>query len=206
MKQKKMTSLSIAICVFAATVTTLNSQSRETVIESLPASIDEFIKRRDMLATTPEGGAAMLWMALATLGQDRQLGMQFLTIALDQQNLRKGNIYKGYAPAGSIQYHLDRLASRSVDVWTYLPFAYVKGSSPDNDYQTNPPYTLEFSRNDYSGQERDGKVKVFLAVYGVTPRPITMHRNDKGIWKAYELSSMFLDVAAPESSKPKDEL
>ena len=41
---------------------------------------------------------------------------------------------------------------------------------------------------------------------GFRPRPISLHRNDKGIWKAYEMSSLFLNVSPPASTNPVDDL
>lgn len=183
-----------------------HAEEKTITVSSLPTSPDEFTNLRDQIAKTPEGGAAMLWMALATYGKNPNLGLQFLTIALDRSNIEKGSVYKGYAPARSIMYHINRLGRRDPHPLTYFPFAYVKGGTPQNNYNVSAPYDLTFSRNKYSGSDSSGNVKVFIKVYGVSPRPIRMKRNKSGIWKAKELSSMFLDVQAPESTQPVDEL
>ncbi len=38
-----------------------------------------------------------------------------------------------------------------------------------------------------------------------TPRPIALERNDKGLWKAFEWSSLEVDVRPP-SRRTRDEL
>ncbi len=180
--------------------TNLGAKEETFTVESFPSSTNEFLKWRDSVAATPEGGAAVLWTALALLGQNKSLGLQCLTIALDQSNVKKGDVFRGYAPSNSIQYHLDRLARREIDVWTYFPYAYAEGGTAENNYRVNAPYFLKFSRNRFSGSEESGRVKVFIKVYGLSARPITMKRNQKGIWKAAELSSLFVDVPAPAST------
>lgn len=178
--------------------------AQELKVESLPSTPEEFIQMREELAKSPEGGAAMFLVALLTFSQSQSLGMQFLTIALDQSNVSKGDVYKGFAPSSSIMYHIKRLDRNQV--WAYMPFAYVQGASPENNYQVDLPYTFVMSRNRFSGDESSGKVKVFVEVSGFRPRPMTLKRNSKGIWKALECSSFFLDVAPPKSKAPADSL
>ncbi|MCB1166151.1 MAG: hypothetical protein KDK33_08360, partial [Leptospiraceae bacterium] len=119
-------------------------------------------------------------------------------------NVGSGSAYKGYAPSSSIMYHVNRLNRQNV--WSYTGFAYVSGASASNNYKVSAPYTIVTSRNKYSGEESSGRVKVFVNVSGFSPRPITLKKNDKGIWKAYECSSMFVNVPPPASTKKKDEL
>ena len=125
-------------------------------------------------------------------------------LALDQRNVGTGSAYKGYAPSSSIMYHVNRLNRQNV--WWYTPFAYVAGATADNNYKVSAPYKVVTSRNKYSGEESSGKVKVFVNVHGFSPRPITVARNDKGIWKAYECSSVFVNVPAPASASTSDPL
>lgn len=176
----------------------------DITIPGIPSSADEFVTMRNELATTPEGGAAMFIVTLLGFSQSQDLGMQFLTLALDQGNVGKGNVYKGYAPNRSIMYHVDRLTHQKV--WGYLGYAYIRGATPDNEYQVSAPYTVVTSRNKYSGDEASGRVKVFVDVAGFKSRPIALKRNDNGIWKAAECSSMFLNVEPPASTRPKDDL
>ncbi|WP_157558497.1 DUF6935 domain-containing protein [Microscilla marina] len=182
---------------FAQKIVTLNK---------LPASPEEFIKMRNKMSRSPEGGAAMFLAALLNMGKNEKLGMQCLTIAIDQSQVVSGNVYKGYKPGRSVMYHLNRLkrgGSRG-NFWAYAPKAYLKGATLKNGYTPSKPYKVVTSRNKYSGKESSGRVKVFVDVAGFRPRPVTMKRNDKGIWKAHEFSSFFLDV--PKATKKKDDL
>lgn len=200
---KGIVSTTLALAMAALSLSSLQAQ-QEIQISSIPSSPEAFIQLRDQIATTPEGGAAMLIVAMLGFTKSEQLGMQFLTIALDQYNVGSGNAYKGYAPSSSIMYHVNRL--KRDGVWSYVGFAYVAGATAENNYQTSAPYTIVTSRNKYSGDESSGRVKVFVNVYGFSPRPVTVKKNDKGIWKAYECSSMFVNVPPPASTKKKDEL
>lgn len=180
----------------------LFADSQELTIPSIPNTAEEFVQFRNQMAKTPEGGAVVFLTAMMGFSKSEDLGMQFMTIALDKSNLTKGKSYKGFSPHSSLMYHIKRF--NQYGLWSYTPFAYVQGSKPDDRYKTSAPYKITVSRNKYSGEEKSGKVKVFIHVYGVSPRPVTMTVNDKGIWKAKEVSSLFLNVQAPPSQESDD--
>lgn len=181
------------------------AQTKEITISKIPGTPEEFVQMRDALATSPEGGAAILIAALMAFSVNRDLGMACLTIALDADNLTKGNAYKGFQPAGNFNYHLGRMDGYKR--WPFLAFAYVKGGTPNDGYavKNTPPFIVVTSRNKFSGDEASGKVKVFVDVVGFRPRPISLRKNANGHWKALELSSMWLDVPAPKKA-PAEEL
>ncbi len=170
--------------------------AKEISIQSMPTTAEEFIALRNTLSSTPEGGAAMFMVALITYVDNYELGKVFFTIALDQSALSTGSVYKGYAPGGSIQYHLDRFKDPRRK---RTPYAYIKGTSPDKQYAASLPYVFSIAQNKYSVQS-DGSIKVYVDCTGASyPRPIRMTKNDKGLWKASEFSSMFLDVQTVEA-------
>ena len=185
--------------VLVFTASTVFAQNKVIEVPSIPDNIEAFLSLRDSLATTPEGGAAIMITALQMHARNKALGMQAITIAMDSGNLMGGSVYKGYAPSSAIMYHIKRMESLP-----YVPFAYVQGANPANGYSVSAPLRYNFSRNKYSGDEASGEVKVFVATYGVSARPVRMKRNDKGIWKAFELSSLFVGVQAPPSGKTDD--
>lgn len=131
--------------------------------------------------------------------RNEKLGLQCLTISLDNSSLQKGNTYKGYTPAQPAMFLIKQLDNRK-----YLPDAYAKGAKWENGYAVNPPFEYEFSRQKNSGLDEEGKVKVFVATPGVRARPVTMARNNKGVWKAFEFSSVFVGVRAPQQNKNDD--
>jgi hypothetical protein len=164
--------------------------------DQVPSSIDAFVALRDRVATTPQGGAAMMVVALLTLGQDETLGRQCLALAVDRSRLAKGGKgYKGWQLSNrDLQFVDSQLSGKA-----YLPQSYVKGAAPENGYQLpDPPHVIECTDNDYSGDVGSGTYKVFVACSGAaTPRPVTVKVNDKGIWKALEWSSLIVGVQPP---------
>ncbi len=171
-------------------------------VKQIPASVEEFLALRDTLATTPEGGAAVMLVALMEFMQNKTLGMQCITIALDQNSLSSGNTYKGFTPGNGIMYHLNRF---SIPERKHIPWAYVVGATSENNYEVPLPYSFEMSRNKSSEISED-MIKVFVSCYGTSyPRPVTLKKNNRGIWKAYELSSLFLDVVGPAKLINKDD-
>lgn len=193
------------LCFALATLFLFTATSvAEEVPISIPDSAGQFVELRDSLADTPEGGAACFVAALLAFSNSQEVGMQCLTIAIDQRNVGRGNVYKGYQPNGSVMYHLKRITR--YDLWPYLGYAYIKGAKASNNYQIEPPLIVDMYRQKNSGSDSSGKVKVFVNCDGFRARPITMKRNDKGIWKAYEFSSLMLNVNPPANTRPTDDL
>lgn len=61
-----------------------------------------------------------------------------------------------------------------------------------------PPYEIACSGNPHSGDAAASGVTVFVACSGAkTPRPVTMRRDDQGIWKAEEWSSLIVGIWNP---------
>lgn len=172
----------------------------ETVtVESLPGTVEEFVSLRDKLAVTPEGGAAVLITAMQIYSRNETLGLQCLTISLDNKSLQKGKTYKGFTPAQPAMFLI-----KQIDRQKHLPDAYVKGATWENAYAVNAPFEYEFTRQKNSGSDESGKVKVFITTPGVRARPITLTRNDKGLWKASEFSSVFVSVKQPKQETNDD--
>lgn len=173
-------------------------------INQIPDSIDSFTNLRNSIATTAEGGAAMLVLAMIKYIEKQDLGLQFFTLALDKSNLSQvtGGVHvKGYAPSSSIQYHIKRLGSLP-----YLPASYIVGTSPQQGYQLpSPPYKISLFRNKNSVFEEDKLIKVFVECSGAdSSRPVTLKKNDKGIWKASECSSLFVGIRKPATDEVDD--
>jgi hypothetical protein len=163
-------------------------------ISKIPATIEDFIALRDQLATTAEGGAAVFIVALKTYKTNTELAMQFLVACVDMQRLTAGNTYKGY-DLNSSDFNLmkSQLGNNP-----RIPDSYIEGSSPENNYKTQLPYKFVFSGNKYSGDKEKGTYKLFVKCSGAdTPRPMSMKRNDKGIWKALEWSSLLVGIKKP---------
>lgn len=172
-------------------------------VPQFPGSIEEYVALRDELARTPQGGAVMMIVALNIYAADPELGWPCLTIAIDRGLLQEGaGGYKGWE---IIVPERRRIASQ-IKGREYLPRSYVLGASPENGYRlSSPPYRFQVSDNPYSGSIESGSYKVFVSCSGAaSPRPVLLKRNDQGLWKAYEWSSLLLGVMKPTSSQVDD--
>ncbi|WP_051203805.1 DUF6935 domain-containing protein [Hugenholtzia roseola] len=172
-----------------------NKALEPVIIDKMPQSLEEFIQLRDRIATTPQGGVAIFVIAMHLYTQDPKLGEACLTIAMDASRLKAGNAYKGFAPNDSDF----RLIKSQLQQNPYLPRAYFKGTSPENGYAL-PKGKLEINcqTNPYSGNANEGKLKVFTTCTGAdSARPMQLQRNDKGLWKATEWSSLLVGARRP---------
>ena len=179
------------------------ASSHSVPVDKLPQSVEEFIGLRDQIAHTPDGGAAMMVIALILYAVDEALGRQCLTIAVDRQRLEEGpDGHKGWRLRTA---DMRRIALQ-LESRPHIPRSYVKGATPRNGYQLPvPPYVFEVSGNLYSGDASSGTFKVFVTSSGASsPRPVTVRRNNRGVWKAYEWSSLIVGVAPPSQSIDDD--
>lgn len=192
-----MKKITLVTCMLMLSMFSLRAES--VTIDSLPETVEDFVSLRDKLAVTPEGGAAVLIAAMQIYSRNEALGLQCLTISLDSKSLQKGTTYKGFTPAQPAMFLI-----KQIDRQKHLPNAYVKGAAWENAYEVNPPFEYEFSRQKNSGSDESGKVKVFISTPGVRARPITVTRNDKGLWKASEFSSVFVSVKQPKVNTSDD--
>ncbi len=175
--------------------------SKSITIKSIPTNIDDFLQIRDTIAKTPEGGAAIMILALLVYAENEDLGKQCLTIAISLDLLETGSYYKGYQLRKSNM----SLIRSQIKKESHIPKSYIKGSTPENGY--NIPegnLMLNFFITKYSGDMGNDLFKVFVECSGASSRPVTLKVNDKGLWKAYEWSSLIVGVRAPKSNKKDD--
>jgi hypothetical protein len=172
-------------------------------IGELPATIDAFIAMRDRVARTPEGGAAVMAMALACYARDPAAGLPYVTVAIAMDLLEDDPAgYKGRRPRRVILQNLrDRLHGEKA----HIARSYVQGTRWDDGYALPAgPLTVRVKQQANSVQGE--RAKMFVYSSGAdTPRPVSLARNDKGLWKATEWSSLEVGVHAP-GPRPTDEL
>lgn len=173
-------------------------------VGGIPTSVEDFVAVRDEVAGTPEGGAVMMVVALLVYTEDEAVGRQCLTVAVDRKRLQEGaKGYKGWQlHARDLQMIRLQLGGRS-----YMPRSYVEGAVPENGYGLpEPPYRFRFVPDPRSGERGTDAHKVFIVSSGAdSARPVTLHRNPRGIWKAYEWSSLVMGVRPP-AADADDEL
>jgi hypothetical protein len=173
------------------------------VFQEIPASVEAFLSLRDQVAVVPQGGAAMMVMALLAYAESEDLGRQCLTAAVDRDRLVEG-------PEGVRGWQLSKRDLRRIQTQLagqpYLPRSYFEKATPENGYQlAEPPHVLSFSDSPYSGDPASGTYKVFVQCSGApSARPVTVKRNNRGIWKADSWSSLITGVRAPVQAADDD--
>jgi hypothetical protein len=178
----------------------LAGQAVDVGIEKIPSSMEELVSLRDRVATTPEGGAAVLVVAMIMYGDNPGLGLQAFTLALDMDELASGTVYKGYRPKRSWD---DRWAQ--IDKFPFLGKIYVRGTKADDAYAL-PDSPLAVTVTEVRAQA-DGSAKAFVATTsGNMPRPVLLKKNDKGLWKVSDASSVFVGPSALPPAKKSDDL
>jgi len=172
------------------------------LIDRLPAAIEPFIAFRDRLAVTPEGGAAVLIAALLLCAKDAELGQAALAVAVDRDSLQSGD--GGFQGWELRPREMQRVRLQLAEQ-PYLPQSYIKGTTPLDGYDLpEPPYAIIFASNPYGGDIESGEYKVFVACSGASrPRPVSLRKDRRDIWKAREWSSLIMGIVpAPEEGAP----
>jgi len=177
---------------FVTLFTFFGAIAQKTItVDKLPTSTEEFIQFRDKIATTPEGGAVAFIVASMLYSQNPKMGRECVIIQTDMNQLQQSNDgYKGYNLTSSNDFQL-----KQIDNKKYIPFSYVQGTSSENGYQLpSGSFKIKIDRVADAGD----KMKVFVWSTGAdSSRPITLKKNDKGIWKAWEFSSIMVGVRPP---------
>ncbi len=199
-------SFSLLLAVLSGTVypvqnTTLPPRNPDPSFAKVPDTMDEFLELREKHAYTPEGGAAMFILSMIIFTQNEKLGKNCLTVTLDNSELIKSTGgYKGYETAPGFKYYISRLRDMP-----WIPFSYIQETSYSQGYALPEGMsTILFSANPYA-QVGENTVKIFVSCTGAdNPRPILLKKNDKGIWKVKDYSSLFVDVVHPVKPKSDD--
>jgi hypothetical protein len=167
-------------------------------VAKVPASVEEFISLRDRLGKTPQGGAAVLLLAMIIYSNGSTLGEQCLVLSLDISQLVEGETYNGYALSARDRRLLEKYIGKDSGQ-AYLPKSYVSGTHREEGYAL-PAGKLTF--HFFTGKKKktpdSTQVKVFVECSGTdSPRPIIIARNSKGIWKAVNWRSLVISIKPP---------
>ncbi|MBN2571263.1 MAG: hypothetical protein JXA68_03985 [Ignavibacteriales bacterium] len=194
-----MKKLIFLVSLFVCTISFSQNNEVYTVeISDVPTSIESFTSLRDELSVTPQGGASVFVVAMLMYVQNAELGIQAFTIALDRNNLVEDNSgYKGFKPDKSFTY----MVQNYLQPRPYLANSYLLNTTFTDGYVLpSKPYQIKLSTNPYS-QISETEIKLFIECSGAdSPRPIIMKKNDKGIWKTSNYSSLFVGIKTPPVS------
>lgn len=187
----------IAVLLWSIVLPLAAQEAVRVEVPLIPADVEEFVALRNEIAVTPEGGAAMFVVAMSAYAKDPDLGMRLFTAILvnDGSMLRDDPAgYGGKAPGNSASYLIRRL-----DDAPWVASSYWIGTSPENGYTVpeGNPLTTAVSRNPYSVVS-ETEMRVFVHCTGAdSPRPIRLERNNRGVWKVAEFSSLVVGVRPP---------
>ena len=191
---KKLPILVFLLFFLTGQVFAQNLTSRSPVVfPSEPTSLEEFKSLQSSVATTPEGGAALLVLAISLYGKNQELGTKAVTLSVLSKNRQKST--KPTAVDGMDLGNGDKYLLGQLDKYKMLSNGYWKGAEPSNGYTASLPLTVETYTNPYSGEESSGKIKLFVATRGASSfRPVTMEKDSDGLWRAKEMSSLFVGM------------
>jgi len=156
-----------------------------TAVAQLPADVAQFQEQMTGRATSPQG-AAKLWFdaVMVYTTRDKAQGTAMIT------EMTKDKDWEA-----TMSYFVDALNNKA-----HLFRSYTKGATPDNGYRTDPDkYELvivgKAHTRPFADYPEGEVVKLSLKSGGAElPRPMFMQRNEDGIYKAREFSSICVDV------------
>ncbi len=168
-------------------------------ISQLPADVDEFLKLRDQFSGTPAGATAVFLVAVHLYGEERELGLRCLAIAVDATLLEADSAGIGYKNKVLKQKERDRF-EKVLKESPETARGYWKGAGPDTGYSPEMPLQAAIYRqlsdaesaNQYTRATRgtvQPEQRLFVMSGGYqnskeSGRPILLVQNPSGIWKA----------------------
>eukprot|EP01095_Lingulamoeba_sp_RSL-Kostka_P007053 TRINITY_DN2225_c0_g1_i1.p1 TRINITY_DN2225_c0_g1~~TRINITY_DN2225_c0_g1_i1.p1 ORF type:complete len:182 (-),score=63.08 TRINITY_DN2225_c0_g1_i1:175-720(-) len=163
----------------------------------IASDIQEFINYRDEVAQDFWGGAAVFISALLTLESNEELGWQCIIISLDNSFLQKNpsskNQYKGWEIK---KMDFSRIKERFLSK-PYLARSYVKGTSPEGGYEISNELIVSLKKQPIDN-EVNSIQKLFVFSTGAdSPRPMKLKKNNKGLYKVSEFSSISTGCRPP---------
>jgi hypothetical protein len=165
-------------------------------VESMPESVEDFVRLRDSLARTAAGSAACMALALLVYARDSETGEACLASMADESRLRESADGFQGRELGNRDLRLieDQLRGRP-----WLAASYVKGTSPETGYEFGAgPLSFDVRPDPLSPEDPQDREKVFIVSSGAdSPRPLTLQRDGQGIWRAVEWSSLLVGVRPP---------
>jgi len=164
--------------------------------DKIPDNVEDFLKIRDNLADTPQGGATVFVVALTVYSRNQSLGEDFLTIALDTSRLRRVTPggYDGWEPSPDFITSARLLLTHP---WTTR--SYIEGTSPLNGYKIPDRNPLSCYFDPLRTQMTDSiTANVYIHSSGDnSSRLIVMRKNNRGIWKALNPNGLFIQTRHP---------
>ena len=159
----------------------------EVTLDALPDTAEEFAALAEGTLSTPEYTGALFLCAIKLFAENKDAGVEAL------------RILKGPVEVSNydINWYSDRLRDKK-----YLYKVYFEGSTPENSYTPNEPFTVRFYPNPRPQDLEEGFIKLgFQAPAFDSPRYFTL-RQKGDEWFIWEISSVMLGVRTPANEDP----
>lgn len=163
-----------------------SNKSESFVFQTVPGSLAEFTSLPQAAMSTPFETAAMTVIALCVYPYDQDASVQML------------NYLRGPRPLSGVDISFLKDRFRDGD---HVPRSYFNGSTPQNDYTPQAPYTITVFENPYSYQNQ-GYAKLFIRSGGAdNPREVVMRQAKDGKWYLWD-QFLTVGIRQPESANP----
>jgi len=162
------------------------SKSVEIVFGQIPQTLADFTALPQAAMQTPFDTAAMFVAAMCVYPANKEAALAMV------------NYLKGPQPMSGydMQFLADRMRGKD-----YLPFSFLNGALPSNNYAPSLPYKIIVSETPYTYQEQ-GYAKLVIQSSGAdSPRPIQLRLAKDNRWYLWE-QFLLSDIRPPESSNP----
>lgn len=166
----------------------MNSTNQKTVVlESLPQNLAQLKALPQSALTDPFDVAALAVAALCRYCESRDDCVEML-------NFLRGP--RAMTPF-EIQFLRDRLTGKA-----YKPLSYFAGTSPQNNYTPQKPYSVTVYENQYS-RPQENYLTLWLESSGAgSPRQIQLRRKPStGQWFLWD-QMLLADIRIPEAEDP----
>jgi len=131
---------------------------------ALPENVEQLKALSEASLDSPYKTAALTVLALCAYAADENIGIEMV------------NFLKGPQPLST--YEKSFIKDRFSGGRWYIPFSYLGGTSPENNYTPTKPITITVSSNPYSFNDPD-YANLFIQSSGAdSPRNIKLRRKD----------------------------
>ncbi len=165
----------------------------EIVFHELPTEWEIFTNLADSFMNIPEKVAALFIMVLRIYAVDKELGLKMVSYLRHEEELSESEI----------SMTLDAPLRQA----SYLPLAYLKGSTPQNNYSPSTPYVITVKESREKSKSRKQKTLYIGCPGDGTYRPVTLFKikkrkaKNKNLlgdpWFISDYTSLMLPVVPP---------
>ena len=158
----------------------------------LPKTLEEFQAQVGAQANDPKLAVRLFMDGIHVyLSGEKDLGKQFI---MEMSRYKEWNESQ------------HRMLLERMDSMPHIYRSYAEGATPENHYEMDPQsyelvYSGEVNLKPYDDKPEGDFAKLFIRSGGAdAPRSLTLQRNNAGLYKVYEFSSLNLDIRPPKAA------